>query len=179
MVQALGSKAAAFSEANVKKTSNKVNDSLREKPPKSLGDDVYCCAYWSVLQDLAARVMDQNAAWLSNGGNMERVRLPLSLSLSLLLTLLTQNESVILNRVEFASLLQYLVGIEASCDVAAARAGIPAEGEIERVGDVDRGAETNESRDVEVFRSAVSRGIGAERAERCVEARGEEEAEEL
>ena len=110
---------------------------------------------------------------------MERVRLPLSLSLSLLLTLLTQNESVILNRVEFASLLQYLVGIEASCDVAAARAGIAAEGEIERVGDVDRGAETNESRDVEVFRSAASRGIGAERAERCVEASGEEEAEEL
>lgn len=179
MVQALGNKAAAFSEANVKKTSSKVNDSLRERPPKSLGDDVYCCAYWSVLQDLAARVMDQNAAWLSNGGNMERVRLPLALSLSLLLTLLMQNESVVLNRVEFASLLQYLVEIEAGCDVAAACAGVAAEGENGRFGDLDRGAEADEGRDAEVFRGAAGRGLRAERAERRAEASGEEEAEEL
>lgn len=176
MVQALGSKAAAFSEANVKKTSSKVNDSLREKPPKSLGNDVYCCAYWSVLQDLAARAMDQNAAWLSNGGNMERVRLPLPLTLSLLLTLLAQNEAVILNRVEFASLLEYLVETEARCDVAAARADVAAEGENGGSGDMDRSATPAEDGGTEVLRGAAERGERAERAERCAEAGGEEEA---
>lgn len=162
----------------MKKTSSKANDSLREKPPKSLGDDVYCCAYWSVLQDLVARVMDQNAAWLSNGGNLETVRLPQSLALSLLLELLTQNESVILNRVEFASLLQYLVDIDAVCDVAAACAGIAAE-RNGGVGDVGGAAATAEGGAAEVLRSAASSGKHSGSAERSVEASGEEEAEDL
>ena len=117
-----------FSEANIKTSSSKVNDSLREKAPKSLTGDVYCSVYWSVLQDLCARVMDQNAAWLSNGGNMESVRLSLSLSLSLLIDVLGRNESVVLNRVEFASLLQYLVGTADWCHVAPPCFGAASEG---------------------------------------------------
>ena len=105
-----------------------MNDSLREKAPKSLTGDVYCAVYWSVLQDLCARVMDQNAAWLSNGGNMESVRLSLSLSLSLLVDLLGRNESVVLNRVEFSSLLQYLVSAADWCHVAPPCFGPASEG---------------------------------------------------
>ena len=59
---------------------------------------------------------------------MESVRLSLSLSLSLLVDLLGRNESVVLNRVEFSSLLQYLVSAADWCHVAPPCFGPASEG---------------------------------------------------
>ena len=54
-----------FCKENPKPTSSKVYDSLREKAPKAIADNTYCAVFWYVLQDLCARVGNQNAAWLS------------------------------------------------------------------------------------------------------------------
>ena len=98
-----------FCKENPKPTSSKVYDSLREKVPKAIADNTYCAVFWYVLQDLCARVGNQNAAWLSNGGDFAAANLPLAVTLDLLEQVLPACGDVVLNRVEFASLLQYIV----------------------------------------------------------------------
>ena len=63
----LSKSVTAFCKENPKTTSSKVYDSLREKAPKAIAENCYCAIFWYVLQDLCARVGNQNAAWLSNG----------------------------------------------------------------------------------------------------------------
>ena len=70
-----------FCKENPKPTSSKVYDSLREKAPKAIADNTYCAVFWYVLQDLCARVGNQNAAWLSNGGDFAAANLPLAVTL--------------------------------------------------------------------------------------------------
>ena len=98
-----------FCKENPKPTSSKVYDSLREKVPKAIADNTYCAVFWYVLQDLCARVGNQNAAWLSNGGDFAAANLPLAVTLDLLEQVLPACGDVVLSRVEFASLLQYIV----------------------------------------------------------------------
>ena len=109
LLAALHNQVAVYSAANVKTTTSRVNDSIREKAPKSLSDSVYACVYWSLLQDLIGRITEQHAAWTSNGGDFDAVALPPVLCAELLTAALQRDDSVLLQRVEFASLFQYLV----------------------------------------------------------------------
>ena len=99
----------AFAKDNVKQTSSKVYDALREKAPKSLAENAYASVYWSLLQDLIARLSGQNANWLANGEDAETVALP-AVTCSQLLGVALEDDSLVLtNRIEFASLFNYLV----------------------------------------------------------------------
>lgn len=99
----------AFAKDNVKQTSSKVYDALREKTPKSLAENAYASVYWSLLQDLIARLSGQNANWLANGEDAETVALP-AVTCSQLLGVALEDDSLVLtNRIEFASLFNYLV----------------------------------------------------------------------
>lgn len=102
---------SGFCKENPKTTSSKVYDSLREKAPKAIADNTYCSVFWYVLQDLCARVGSQNAAWLSNGGDFAVVNLPLATTLDLLEQILPACADVVLNRIEFSSLLQFIVSV--------------------------------------------------------------------
>lgn len=84
-------------------------DSVREKVPKSLSDNVYCSVFWYILQDLCARLLEQDAAWLSNAGDLAAVRLEPTLCIEILLQVIPSCETILMNRVEYSSLLQYLV----------------------------------------------------------------------
>lgn len=99
-----------YSTENVKTSTSKVYDAFREKAPKTLSDNSYAVAYWSLLQDLIARLTEQNAAWLSNGGDFESVALSPLMSARLILKCLENDPTVFMNRIEFISLFNYLVG---------------------------------------------------------------------
>ena len=102
---------SAYSTENIKKSTSKVYNTFREKAPKTLSDNSYAVAYWSLLQDLIARLTEQNAAWISNGGDFQAVALPPLLSARLLLRCLESDPSVLNNRIEYSSLFSYLVRI--------------------------------------------------------------------
>ena len=107
---ALGKHVIKFCKEHPKNSSSKVYDSIREKAPKTIGDNVYCAVYWYVLQDLCARIQDQDAAWLSNAGNLASVRMEPLLCVELLDQALSNSECILQNRIEYSSLIQYLVG---------------------------------------------------------------------
>ena len=96
---------SVYSTENVKKSTSKVY----EKAPKTLSDNSYAVAYWSLLQDLIARLTEQNAAWISNGGDFQAVALSPFMCAELLLKCLESDANVLLNRIEFSSLFNYLV----------------------------------------------------------------------
>lgn len=102
---------AAFAKDNVKQTSSKVYDALREKTPKSLSENAYASVYWSFLQDLIARLSGQDATWLSNGEDAETVALPAITCAQLLGVALDDADVVLTNRIEFSSLFNYLVAV--------------------------------------------------------------------
>mgnify|MGYP004508668407 FL=1 len=102
---------AAFAKDNVKQTSSKVYDALREKAPKSLSENAYASVYWSFLQDLIARLSGQDATWLSNGEDAETVALPAVTCAQLLGVALDDADVVLTNRIEFSSLFNYLVAV--------------------------------------------------------------------
>ena len=105
----LAKHATQFCKEHPKVSSSKVADSIRSQPPKSLSGNVYCSVLWSVLQDLCARLSDEEAVWLSNGGDLAAVRLTPHLCLEMLAALLPACDDVLQNRIEFSSLLQYIV----------------------------------------------------------------------
>lgn len=94
---------------NPKTTSSKNYDSVREKAPKSLNDQVYCAVFWYVLQDLCARLQNMDAAWLSNAGDLSSVRLSPLFCMECLLQILPTSKDIFINRIEYSSLLDYLV----------------------------------------------------------------------
>ena len=105
----LSKSVSAFCKKNPKTTSSKVYDSLREKAPKAIAENTYCAVFWYVLQDLCARVGNQNAAWLSNGGDFALVNLPYAVTLDLLEQLLPSCDEIFANRIEYSSLIQFIV----------------------------------------------------------------------
>lgn len=109
MLAALSKHVTKYCEENPKKTSSKVYDSVREKVPKSLSENVYCTVFWYVLQDLCARLLGQEAAWLSNAGDLAAVRFKPIQCLELLLQLIPSCETILMNRVEYSSLFEFLV----------------------------------------------------------------------
>lgn len=109
ILAALSKHVTKYCEENPKKSSSKVYDSVREKVPKSLSDNVYCSVFWYILQDLCARLLGQDAAWLSNAGDLAAVRLEPTLCIEILLQVIPSCETILMNRVEYSSLLQYLV----------------------------------------------------------------------
>ena len=109
MMLSLSKSVTAFCKENPKTTSSKVCDSLREKAPKAIAENCYCAIFWYVLQDLCARVGNQNAAWLSNGGDFALVNLPYAVTLDLLEQLLPSCDEIFANRIEYSSLIQFIV----------------------------------------------------------------------
>jgi hypothetical protein len=123
MLISLCKHATSYSEKNEKRSSSKVNDKIREKAPKSLSDNVYTSVLWSVLQDICARLTDQEAAWLSNGKDLASVRLNTSLCLEVCEQLLPACVELVQRRVEFAQLFQFLVLQKGLCDVVGSCSG--------------------------------------------------------
>lgn len=105
---------------NPKKSTSKPYDAIREKVPKSLSDSVYCSVFWYVLQDLCARIQEKDAAWLSNAGDLSAVRLEPQVCIELLLQVLPSSKDVLLNRVEYSSLIDVLVWNVLECSLACA-----------------------------------------------------------
>ena len=102
---------ATYCIANPKTTSSKNYDSVREKVPKSLNDQVYCAVFWYVLQDLCARLLNMDAAWLGNAGDLSTVRLSPLFCIECLNQILPSSKDIFMNRIEYSSLLEYLVFI--------------------------------------------------------------------
>ena len=102
-------KVAVYAKENVKKTSSKVYDSIREKVPKGLTDHSYASVCWSLFQDLIALLIGQPANWLSNGGSAKTVAITPVVAGRLLASALEAEPMIVLNRIEFSSLFDLVV----------------------------------------------------------------------
>ena len=71
--------------------------------------------FWYVLQDLCARLLNMDAAWLSNAGDLSTVRLSPLFCIECLNQILPSSKDIFMNRIEYSSLLEYLVFYFSTC----------------------------------------------------------------